>query len=160
MLSNRWKDKETMIYIHQWGLFTHEEEQNYVISRKTNEDENHNIGQNKLDLDKRQMSRRITFISLEQSNQQKPGERFTGAQGIREPLPVMTCQSGSVCADGRIQQSLYTKWQTGNRARPKQGASIACRSPPLVFYCYSLESPLQNSITTRETGTNVHSMSL
>lgn len=72
-----------MIYIHQWVLFTHEEEQNYVISRKTNEDENHYIGQNKLDLDERQMSHRITFISLEQSNQQKPEQRVSGAQGIR-----------------------------------------------------------------------------
>lgn len=134
-----------MIYIHQWVLFTHKEEQNYIISRKTNEDEDHKVGQNKPDPDERQMSHRITFISLEQSNQQKPGERFTGTQRIRETLPIMTCQSGSVHVDGSIQQSLYTKQQTGNKARPTQGASITCRSPPLVSYFYSLESPCKTA---------------
>lgn len=134
-----------MIYIHQCVLFTHKEEQNYIISRETNEDGDHNVGQNKPDPDERQMSHRITFISLEQSNQQKPGERFIGNQRIRESLPIMTCQSGSVSVDGVTQQSLYTKRQTGNRARPKQGASITCRSPPLVSYFYSLESPCKTA---------------
>lgn len=134
-----------MIYIHQWVLFTHEKEQNYVISRKTNEDKNHYIGQNKPDLEERQMSHRITFISLEQSNQQKPGQRVSETQGIREPLPIMTCQSGAVRVDGSIQQSLYTEWQTGNRARPKQGASITCRSLPLVSYFYALKVPCKTA---------------